>query len=67
MLDTSYFLTALMALGMAWAFMRADPESGTSRALVLTLAMMGFAIVASPKDTSVPCREIGWPVWPDPR
>lgn len=47
MLDTTYFLTALMSLGMAWAFMRADADSSTSRALVLTLAMTGFAILAN--------------------
>lgn len=47
MLTTPYFLTALVALGMAWAFVRADPDSGTSRALSLALAMVGVAIIAN--------------------
>lgn len=47
MLTTPYFLTALVALGMAWAFVRADPDSGTSRALSLALAMIGVAIIAN--------------------
>ena len=46
-LTTPYFLTALVALGMAWAFERADPDSGTSRALSLALAMVGVAIIAN--------------------
>lgn len=32
---------------MAWAFVRADPDSGTSRALSLALAMVGVAIIAN--------------------
>lgn len=32
---------------MAWAFVRADPDSGTSRALSLALAMVGGAIIAN--------------------
>ena len=46
MLETPHFLTALMSLGMAWAFVRADPDSSTSRALGIALAMTGFAIIS---------------------
>lgn len=41
------FLTALMLFGVAWVFVRADPNSGTSRALALALAMGGLAIFAN--------------------
>ena len=47
MLGSAYFLTALTSLGMAWAFVRADPDSSTSRALGLALAMAGFALIAN--------------------
>ncbi|MCZ6665739.1 MAG: adenylate/guanylate cyclase domain-containing protein [Gammaproteobacteria bacterium] len=47
MLETAYFLTALISLGMAWAFVRADPDSSTSRALGIALAMTGFAIIGN--------------------
>ncbi len=40
----SQYLTGLMLFGVAWVFMRADAESGTSRALALALAMGGFAV-----------------------
>jgi len=46
-LETTYFLTALFSLGMAWAFLRADADSSTSRALVVALAMTGVAIIAN--------------------
>lgn len=36
-------LTALLFLGIAWAFIRADTESATSRALALALASAGVA------------------------
>lgn len=42
----NHFLTALMSLGMAWAFLRADAESPSTRMLVLALAMTGLAIFA---------------------
>lgn len=32
---------------MAWAFVRSDPDAGTSRALSLALAMVGIAIIAN--------------------
>ena len=32
---------------MAWAFVRADPDSRTSRALSLALAMIGLGIIAN--------------------
>ena len=47
MLEASYFLTALISLGMAWAFMHADPDSNTTRALAIALAMTGFAIIGN--------------------
>ncbi|MFT4561615.1 MAG: adenylate cyclase [Gammaproteobacteria bacterium] len=47
MIDNTFFLTALVSLGIAWAFVRADPESGTSRALAVGLAMVGLAIIGS--------------------
>ena len=47
MLETTYFLSAVIAIGMAWAFMRADPDSSTSRALVVALAMTGLSIIAN--------------------
>ncbi len=40
-------VTALVALGMALAFVRADPGSPTSRALALTLAAIGLSIVVN--------------------
>lgn len=46
-LATPYFLTALMSLGMAWSFVRSDPDSRTSRALSLALGMVGVAIIAN--------------------
>jgi class 3 adenylate cyclase len=46
-LETPYFLTALVSLGMAWSFFLADPDSRTSRALSLALAMIGLAIIAN--------------------
>ncbi|MGR8921335.1 MAG: adenylate/guanylate cyclase domain-containing protein, partial [Gammaproteobacteria bacterium] len=39
-------LTGLMAVGMAWAFVRADARSATSRALAVALALAGLAIFA---------------------
>ena len=42
----NHFLTGLMALGMAWAFMRADGDSATTRALALALMMSGVSIFA---------------------
>ena len=47
MLESTYFLTALVSLGMAWAFVRADPESSTSRALAVALAMTGLAVIGN--------------------
>lgn len=47
MLETSYFITALVAVGMGWAFVRSDPDSATSRALSIGLAMIGGAIIAN--------------------
>lgn len=47
MLETSYFITALMSVGMAWAFVRSDPDSRTSRALAVGLATTGLAIIAN--------------------
>ncbi len=47
MIESTYFLTALFALGMAWAFARSDPDSSTSRALSIALAMTGFAIITN--------------------
>jgi len=44
---TPHLLPALVALGMAWAFVRADPDAGTSRALSLALAMVGVAIIGN--------------------
>jgi adenylate cyclase len=46
-IDNTFFLTALVSLGIAWAFVRADPESATSRALAVGLAMVGLAIIGS--------------------
>ena len=42
----THFLSGLMALGIAWAFIRADPDSATSRALSLALAFTGLSIFA---------------------
>lgn len=47
LLATPYFVAALVSLGMAWAFVRADPDSRTSRALSLALAMIGLGIIAN--------------------
>ena len=47
MLDSSLYLAALVSLGIAWAFVRADPGSNTSRALSVGLAMIGLAIIGS--------------------
>jgi adenylate cyclase len=41
------FVTALMMLGVGWAFVRADPDSATSRALASALALGGVFIVAN--------------------
>jgi adenylate cyclase len=46
-LNSSLYLTALVSLGIAWAFVRADPESNTSRALAVGLAMVGLAVIGS--------------------
>jgi hypothetical protein len=35
-----------MALGIAWAFLHADPRSATTKALALALAITGAAIFA---------------------
>ena len=43
-LSGDHFLTGLMALGMAWAFLHADSESATTKALAIALAMSGAAI-----------------------
>lgn len=40
-------VAALVALGMALAFVRADPDSPTSRALVVSLTFIGLSIVAN--------------------
>jgi len=40
-------LTALMLFGVGWAFIRADRNSATSRALALALAMGGLGIIAN--------------------
>jgi adenylate cyclase len=60
---TQYAVVALMALGMALAFIAADRESPTSRALALGFACVGLAVylgivvgVAYP----VPAWLIGW-------
>ena len=65
MLETPYFVTALVSLGMAWSFFRADPDSRTSRALSLALAMIGLGIIANnytfelAQDGPLP----GWTRW----
>ena len=40
-------VAALVALGMALAFVRADPDSPTSRALAVSLAFIGLSIVVN--------------------
>ena len=40
-------VTALVALGMGLAFVRADPDSPTSRALALALCFIGLSIIAN--------------------
>ncbi len=45
-LSGDHFLTGLMALGMAWAFLHADSESSTTKALAFALAMTGASIFA---------------------
>ncbi|MCB1747905.1 MAG: adenylate/guanylate cyclase domain-containing protein [Gammaproteobacteria bacterium] len=40
-------LTGLMLVGTAWAFLRADSRSGTSRALAVGLAAAGAAVFAN--------------------
>ena len=45
-LSGDHFLTGLMALGMGWAFLHADSESSTTKALALALAMTGASIFA---------------------
>lgn len=42
----THLLAALMSVGMAWAFLRADPDSPTTSALSLALAMMGLHMIA---------------------
>ena len=44
---TAPALAALVALGMALAFVRADPDSPTSRALALALTGIGISIVVN--------------------
>ncbi|MGE0484180.1 MAG: adenylate/guanylate cyclase domain-containing protein [Gammaproteobacteria bacterium] len=40
-------LTGLVLIGTAWAFLRADPRSASSRALAIGLAMAGGAVFAN--------------------
>jgi hypothetical protein len=44
---TAPAIVALVALGMALAFVRADPDSPTSRALAVALAFVGLSIVVN--------------------
>ena len=44
---TAPAIAALVALGMALAFVRADPDSPTSRALAVALAFVGLSIVVN--------------------
>ena len=44
---TAPAITALVALGMALAFVRADPDSPTSRALAVALTFVGLSIVVN--------------------
>lgn len=60
MLETAFFLTALVSLGMALAFVRTDPDPGAS-----PLAMTGFCITTnnSALDPNLLClnlRPIPW-------
>lgn len=61
-MTTPYFITALIALGMAWAFVRADPDAATSRALSLALAAVGISIIANNGAFEL-ARNGSLPVW----
>ncbi len=41
------YVTALMLLGIGWAFVRADPRTATSRALAVALAAGGLSVIAT--------------------
>jgi class 3 adenylate cyclase len=60
---TPHTITALLALGMALAFVVADRRSPTSRALAMFLAWIGVAIAVTVLIESPLVRRSGVPAW----